>query len=68
MRGREERTVKNAAAKSTAKVAEVNGAEETVNPLDFYGQPDRKISVFFMTSLSEIQIDQNYFKKLVHAK
>ena len=48
MRGREERTVKNAAAKSTAKVAEVNGAEETVSPLDFYGQPDRKISVFFL--------------------
>ena len=47
MRRREERTVKNAAGKSTAKVAEVNGAEETVNPLDFYGQPDRKISVFF---------------------
>ena len=32
---REERTVKNAAAKSTAKVAEVGGAEETVNSLDF---------------------------------
>ena len=31
----EERIVKNAAAKSTAKVAEVSGAEETVNPLDF---------------------------------
>ena len=30
-RRREERTVKNAAAKSTAKVAEVNGADETVN-------------------------------------
>ena len=35
MRRREERTVKNAAGKSTAKVAEVNGADETVNPLDF---------------------------------
>ena len=33
-RRREERTVKNAAAKSTAKVAEVGGAEETVNSLD----------------------------------
>ena len=50
MRGREERTVKNAAAKPTAKVAEVNGAEETVNPVDFYGQPDRKISGFFLVT------------------
>ena len=35
LRRREERTVKNAAAESTAKVAEVNGAEETVSPLGF---------------------------------
>ena len=34
-RRREERIVKNAAAKSTAKVAEVNGAEETVKALAF---------------------------------
>ena len=34
-RRREERTVKIAAAKSTEKVAEVNGAEETVNTFDF---------------------------------
>ena len=34
-RRRDERTVKNAAAEPTAKVAEVNGAKETVSPLGF---------------------------------